>query len=234
MPRSFLPSADAQLLAWSANFIGLVKLQPGNYGLTAAQATAYQTVNDAYATAYRTAFDPHTRTAPAIAAKDRAKANLAASARELVRLVQATSTVTDEQRKALKITVAKSRSPVPAPSARPAIELASVVGRLVSVNVYDSSSRTKRGKPLGSVGAKLYTFVGDAYPSDPALWAYQGDYTKTKCEIVFDDFVENGAQVWVCAAWYNRKGETGPISVPLTTNVQGGGAMTAAKLKVAA
>lgn len=159
-----------------------------------------------------------------LAIKDAKKRELDAMARELVRIIQAYPPLTDDQRRELKITVRKSRTPVPAPTARPMVEVASVVVRTVTVNVYDPTSATKRNKPAGSVGAKLYTFVGANYPSDPGLWDYQGDFTKSKCEITFADSVPSGAQVWVCAAWYNRKGETGQPSVPITTNIQGGGA----------
>ncbi|MGC4031567.1 MAG: hypothetical protein QM754_07510 [Tepidisphaeraceae bacterium] len=102
------------------------------------------------------------------------------------------------------------------------VEVLSVVGRLVTVNVYDSTSLTKRGKPKNCVGAKLYTFVGDSYPSDPTLWAYQGDYTKTKCEILFPDTVAAGSNVFVCAAWYTRT-SVGPVCVPVATVIQYGG-----------
>jgi hypothetical protein len=238
MSRNFLPSADAQLLAWSVNFNTLIVATPTAFGLTAAQATAYTGRHDAYASAYQTAFDPNTRTGPAIEAKDLAKKALDAEARELVRIVQAFPSLTDDQRRSLKITVRKSRTPTPAPSVRPGMDLISVSMRTVTVHIHDSASIAKRGKPAGALGAKVYTFVGSDYPSDPTLWDYQGDTTRAKHEITFPDSVPSGAQVWVCAAWYNRKGETGPASVPITTNVQGGGSnsssMNTQSVKIAA
>jgi hypothetical protein len=86
----------------------------------------------------------------------------------------------------------------------------------------------KRGKPDGAVAAWVYSFVGTNYPADPSQWDFQGATTKSTHEIVFPDTVASGAQVWICAAWINAKQEPGPASVPITTNVQGGGMAQAA------
>ena len=84
------------------------------------------------------------------------------------------------------------------------------------------------GKPDGAVAAWVYSFVGTNYPTDPTEWDFQGATTRSTHEIVFPDSVANGAQVWICAAWINAKQEAGPVSVPITTNVQGGGMAQAA------
>ena len=235
MGRSFLPVGDDAMLSFALNFSTLLTANYAAYDVAQAVATTYAAKYNTYKSALAAAKAPETRGNATVLAKKTAKNDLIDYTRQVARTIGNDMNVTDAQRQALGLTIRKVKpTPVPAPSARPAMELVSMVGRTATVNVYDSSSRTKRGKPASALGAKLYTFVGDAYPTDPTLWAYQGDYTKTKCEIVFDDYVENGAQVWVCAAWYNRKGETGPISVPLTTNVQGGGSSVAGKLKIAA
>lgn len=124
-------------------------------------------------------------------------------------------------------------TPIPAPTARPGMDLVAVVVRTVTVNIHDSASSTKRRKAAGATAAFVYTYVGESYPTDPTLWQFQGPATKSTYEIVFPDSVASGAQVWICAAWMNRRGETGPVSVPITTNIQGGG-MSASSMKIAA
>lgn len=220
MAHNYLPSADAELLAWSTNFIGLIETGFATYGLTSAQATAYRAAHDTYAGAYQAAYDPNTRTRPVIEGKAVAKRALATLARELVRIAQAFPEMTDELRRSLNITVPKARSPIPAPTARPVAEIVSVAAWTVTAYVHDTTS--DRDKPEGVIGAKLYTFVGETYPSDPSEWEYQGDFTRRRCEITLPNTVAAGSRVWVCAAWYNRKGETGPASVPVSTNIQGG------------
>ena len=230
MPRSFLPLGDTALLNWAQNFVKVLQAgTAGQYGLSTAQIATVAGLTGAYQAALDVATHSNTRTRPAVAAKDKAKSDLAADIRVCVGLVQKTPGISDSQRRELKITVAKKRAPVPAPVARPMTEIVGVVGHGVSMNVYDSTSATKRGKPLNCVGAKVYTFVGTAYPSDPGLWDYQGDFTKTKVDLTFGDDVDGGAQVFVCAAWYTRTA-VGPVSMPVSTFLQGGSVQaTAAK-----
>lgn len=235
MPRSFLPSGDAELLAWSTNFNSLINSKASGFGLTNALAQAYTAKHTAYATAFQTAFDPNTRTRPNLALKDQAKAALDLYARELVRIVQAYPELTDDQRRELKITVRKSRTPNPPPTVRPALTIVSVTGRTVTVKIRDNGESSRRAKPADVLGASVYTFVGANYPTDPLAWTFDGTTTKTTHSIVFPQDVPNGAQIWVCAAWFNRKTETGPVSIPVTTNIQGGlGQSQAPNMSIAA
>ncbi len=233
---SFLPVRDAQLLAWSVNFNALINSTKGaGFGLTQQQATDYTTRHTAFATAYQTSYDPNTRTPPNITIKDEAKKALSEYARELVRIVQSYPSLTDDQRRELKITVRKQRSPQPPPTVRPALTIVSVTGRTVTIKIREDGESSKRGKPAGVLGASVYTYVGNTYPTDPTLWAFDGTTTKTTHQIVFPETVANGAQIWVCAAWFNRKTETGPVSIPVTTNIQGGlGQASPVELRMAA
>lgn len=228
--RGFLPQTDAALLAWSVNFKTLITATPTAFGLVAAQATAYGALHDTFAAAYQVAKDPDTRTKPNVAAKDAARAALKDDARLLAKLVEGTASVTDAQKYSLGLNVRKQPTPVPAPTTRPGVDLVSAIGRTVTIHIHDSASSSKRGKPAGATAAWVYTFVGAEYPSDPTLWDFQGATTKAKYEITFANDLPGGTQVWVCAAWINGKQEAGPASVPITTNLQGGGASAANKM----
>ncbi|MGC4031566.1 MAG: hypothetical protein QM754_07505 [Tepidisphaeraceae bacterium] len=115
MQKDFLPAKDALLLSWAQNFYARVDGSAGDYGLSDPQIALFQTKLTAYSAAYSRAYEPTTRTRPAINAKDVAKKDLAAYARVCVGIVQKTPTVTDAMRLDLKITVAKKRAPQPAP-----------------------------------------------------------------------------------------------------------------------
>jgi len=58
MRRTYFPSTDAALLAWSVNFKNLIVASPVTYNLTAAQASTYTGLHNAYASALQTATDP--------------------------------------------------------------------------------------------------------------------------------------------------------------------------------
>jgi len=106
MATNFVPTREADLLAWSRNFDNLITATPTAYGLTAAQATAYTTLHTNFANALQLATEPSTRTPVAVRDKNIAKDALIdgpGGIRELARIVQATPTVTDGQREALGI-----------------------------------------------------------------------------------------------------------------------------------
>ena len=223
-----IPTKDSLLVPYSTNFNDKIVATPATFSLSAAQAAAYTPLHTAFITAYNAMMAARadgTRSESLTSAKNDAKDDLLAYGRELYSFVQASSSVSDANRILLGVDPKDGgRTPVPAPTARPAMAIASVAARTVTVNVYDATSKTKRGKPDGAVNAFIYSFVGDSYPSDPTAWQFCGPTTKSTYDIVFPDSVANGTQVWFCAVWCNRKGETGPISMPITTNIQGGGA----------
>jgi len=234
MDRSFFYGTDAETASGSANFSSLIQGTPTAFGLVAAQATAYEVVNMAYQVAYDAAITPATRTKGAIAAKNDAKDALRVMASDLSKIIDGTPTVTDQQKIDLGLAIRKKPSPNPVPTDRPGVDLVSVVTRTVTIHIHDSASSTKRGKPDGTVAAWVYSYVGTNYPTDPTAWDFQGATTKSNHDIVFPDSVASGAQVWVCAAWINGKQQAGPVSVPVTTNVQGGGMSVTAELRIAA
>ena len=112
MGRSFYYGTDAQLFAGSASFATKISANPTSYGLTAPQATAYQTLNDLYAASYLAALDPETRTKPKVQAKNDARNLLVLKAAELAKIVEATITVTNEQKLDLGLSVRGIPQPV--------------------------------------------------------------------------------------------------------------------------
>ena len=161
MARTFFPSSDTALLAWSLNFSTLITATPTAYGLTAALATAYGTLHTAYATALAAA-DPAVRTKSSVIAKNLARNSLKNDARLLAKLVEGTASVTDPQKAALGLNVKTPPSPIPAPSDAPNLDVASVSGWTVKVKLHDATSGSKRGKPPGVTGATVFSYVGDA------------------------------------------------------------------------
>jgi hypothetical protein len=231
-----IPLKDSSLVPFTTNFNDRIVATPTDFGLTAGQAAAYTPLNDAYVAAYNAmmaARSDGTRSASQTATTVAARNTLIAYARQLYAFVQANADVTDANKILLGVAIRKTPpSPIPAPTARPKMDLISVVARTVTVAIHNGSV-TKRGKPVGAISAFVYTFVGENYPTDPTQWEFQGAATKSPYPIEFPDSVTSGAQVWMCAAWVNRRGQAGPPGTPISTNVQGGG-VSASSMKIAA
>ncbi len=230
--RGFLPQTDAALLAWSLNFSTKVTATPTAYGLTAAQATAYQALHDAFASALA-ACDPAIRNKPAVATKNDARLALKDDARLLARLVQGTASVTDAQKLELGLNVRAAPSPIPAPSQAPGIDILGIAGRTVSIRLHGDAV-LKRAKPPGCKGASVFSFAGGASaPTDPSVYKFEGNTTRTVFDVVVPDSVEPGTTVYITAMWWNERAESGPAATPVAVTV-GYGMSQAAGLKLAA
>ena len=153
MGRSFYLGNEAELTTGSAAFSAQITATPTAFGLVAGQAASYAAINAIWVSSYNAAMDPVTRTKGKVAAKNQAKVNLRAMASDLAKLIDGTSTVTDEQKIGLGLNVRAAPATIPAPSVRPGVDLVSVVGKLVSVRIHDSATfqqaRQAGGLPRG-------------------------------------------------------------------------------------
>jgi hypothetical protein len=228
MASDFLPKRESELLTWSTNFSLKITAAPTDYGLVAAQATAYAALHSTFSAAYLAANDPSTRTPSSIVAKDTAKDALIANARSLARIVQATPTVTDEQKSDLGLTVRDvGPSPINPPADAPGMDIVSAVVRTVKIRLHDSANPTRRGKPAGVAGASVFSYVGATPPAEIASWKFEGNTTRTVVDVEFAADVASGATVWLCAFWYNPRAQSGPACAPVSTNLPGGAVMAA-------
>ena len=223
--RTFLPSTDAALLAWSNNFSTLITAHAVLYGLSVGQATAYAGLHATYA-ADLAACDPGVRNKMAVTAKNNSRSALKANASLLAGLIEHTSTVTDEQKVQLQLNVRARPTPIPPPATAPVIDIISSVGNAVKIRLHDAVS-PRRGRPTGVAGAALFSFVGAAAPTDESAWTFQGLTTRTTATITFPNTVAAGSKVWITAYWRNPRDQSGPAATAVGTNIPGGAAMAA-------
>jgi hypothetical protein len=224
---SFIPSTDAGLLAWSLNFQTLIAASPAAYGLTGAQATAYQALHSAYATALA-ACDPNVRSKSTVAVKNAARTNLKSSLKLLVNIINGQGTVSDAQKLAMGLKVRAMPSAIPAPALPPGLSVVSVVAWTVRIKLYDQNSSGKRGKPAGVNGASVFSFVGAEPPSDISAWKFEQNTGHTTMDLVFPSTIAPGTKVWLTGFWFNGRKQNGPACTPVCTNLQGGSVSMAA------
>ncbi len=227
MSTSFLPRTDAGLLAWSLNFKTLITASPITYGLTAALATSYGTLHDAYASALADC-DPNIRTKAAVVAKNQARTELKNEARLLANLVNGTASVTDAQKTELGLTVRDEPTPIPPPSAAPVLESVSLNAGPVKIRLRDATSGENRGRPAGTFGASVFSAVGATAPTDISEYKFEGSTGKVKVDVDFPDTLAAGTKVWLTAFWFNGRKESGPACPPVSVNLPGGSVSMAA------
>lgn len=219
----FIPTRESELVTWGKNFDSKITEDPTRYGLTAIQATAFNTLFTTFHTAYQTANEPDTRSPSHIIAKDTAKDALIEGIRELARIVQAAPDVTDEQKTELGLTVRDTEpTPIPVPSEAPGLDVLSTAGRTVRIRLHDAENPARRARPSGVQGATIFSYVGDAPPATIAEWKFESNTTRTVVDVAFAPEVANGATVWFTAFWYNPRANSGPAALPVSANIPGG------------
>jgi hypothetical protein len=229
MAFEFPPRREAELVTFSGNFKTKITAAPTTYGLTAAQATAYGTKHDAFVAAYTVAQDPETRSPVNVSAKNVAKVILIAELRLLAGVVQRFPGTTNPMRIELGLPPRDFEpTPVPPPSAAPLLEVKSVFGRTARIRLIDAANPTRRGKPLGVIGASVFSHVGATPPAELSAWKFEGNTGRTTVDVVFPSSVASGATVWLTAFWFNPRKQSGPACDPVSANLPGGSVSQAA------
>ena len=185
MGSSFFTGNLTELLSGTQNFSTKISLTPVLFGLTAAQATAYQTKNVAWRASYDAAKDPATRSKGKTATKNALAAAIRQMSSEYAQIIKATPTVTDEQKLDLGLSVRATPSPAPAPGTPYEFKFTlSVTGLLEfkwkcnnpprASGIMYQVWRTVDGgtrEYLGSCGAKMFT--DSTLPSGASIVLYQ-------------------------------------------------------------
>jgi hypothetical protein len=222
MDRNFYHGKQADIVAGSANFASLIATDFAVLGLTSAQATSFGTVNTALQNSYTAAITPETRTPVSIEQKNLDIRSMRTMAINLAKIIYATPTVNDAQLVALGLLPRTVPTPIPAEMNPPVLEVMSVSGRMVNVRIHQSTNPESAGKPLGSAGAQVFSFVGAEPPTDPKQYHYEGLATRRKFSVMFPNSVPTGATAWLAAAWLSKRGVSGMACNPVQVTVQGG------------
>jgi hypothetical protein len=224
-----VPTNDNLLANWSTNFSSKISSTPTAFGLTAALATSYAALHTTFLAAHAAASVPGTRSQSLVSAKNSAKLPLLANARYLYQIVQGTPSVTNAQRDDLGIKIRKTEpTPTPIPANPPALIVQSVSGWTARIKLRDAVDAARRGRPAGTTGAAVFSFVGASAPADIANWQFEGNTGKTELDVQFDTTLAAGARVWMTAMWFNGAKQSGPACAPVSTNLPGGSVALAA------
>ena len=225
-----VPTLDAPLAQWSTNFQSVGTAAPADFSLTAAQMTQYTTLHNAWMAAYNAAKADGSRSKALSIAKSDAKRNLLPYARELYAFIQASLTVTNENKTLIGVVVRGGEpTPVPPPAQAPQVTVLSVVGRTVRYRLGNAQAPNKRHRPANAIGAIVLTYAGPTPPpmGDPG-WTVQGQTGQTTVVVQYPNDVAPGTACWAVAMWYNRRGEYSPACAPVQTYLQVGPVQQAA------
>ncbi len=221
MRRTLFPMTDSGLLAWSLNLSAKLSSSPALYNCTAAIASSYAVVHEAFAEALL-ACDPNDRSRTLVARKNAAREQLKQHARRVVSQVKAGEQVTTAQKMELGINPRAAASPIPAPAVAPILVIETVNAWTVTLKLRDATHSAPRGRPKGVAGASIFYHVGPNPPTALNEWTFKGNFGRTKLDLTFDSTLAPGTRVWLTAFWFNGRKQHGPACSPVNTHLQGG------------
>lgn len=233
-----VPLKDTLLVPYVKNFSRLLTEAGETYHVTAEQAAAFSVLADAYLDAMGTLVaqrERGMRSAPQTSVKESTKADLLPVLRSYYALIQNSLDISNDSKLAIGVHVPKGhKTRSHAPAERPGVGIESVFARSIAISIYPLAASNRRGKVANATHAYVWSFVGKDYPADRADWRFHGEARTNRFELTLPPAVPSGAQVWVSASWVSARGEVGPPSNPVMTNIQGGGALPATTMQLAA
>ncbi|WP_162510929.1 hypothetical protein [Treponema endosymbiont of Eucomonympha sp.] len=210
MSGDFIPHQDGAFLEWAKTLTSYVAAHLTGFNIQESALAPIQTLLADYQTAYDKAENPNRGKADVLA-KNEARDALKAALRTFIKAyLTYNPEVTDVDKESMGLPLHDStRTPVPAPSTIPEIELDSSVIRQISAHFRDSGS-DRRGKPQGVHGVELRWALLDNPPSSVEDLTKSAFDTASPYIFTFDE-ADRGKALYICPRWENNKGDKGPL-----------------------
>ena len=208
--RDFIPRKNAELVAWSVNFVAQIEANAEQWDISAEEVNGLKaSVND-FALLFAQSDSP--AKSPIIRAQKNAAAKtLIAAIRALAGFKLKNPAITPSQRVALGLRAyAVGASVIPAPSTRPEFDIIVRDVRRLAVS-FRAMGASGYARPYGASGAVIAYAVLDAPPVALGELTSSVLATRTPYMLEFSE-EERGKRFYVALCWQNRKGEKGPWS----------------------
>ncbi len=217
-----IKTKDSILVGYASNWMTRITADPGDWNLVVGDASAISDVVTPYVTAYNTLLasrESGIYSQELTRIKDDAKDAMLDVLRMYYTQIQADTAVTDGNKELLGITLKKQRTPIGPPTEKPTMDIKAVDGFTVFVHVH-GEDENRNGLPPGTHGIMLYGFIGELPSSDIDAWTNLGIVTRSEMEIPFPSTTIPGAKVWLRCCYFSPRGECGPASNAVYTNLQ--------------
>jgi hypothetical protein len=222
MPSIVPPRRESEFVPWLTNLHTMVVADASHFGVQAGTMTDWTAKYTTYIAAYNVAITPETRTKSTIQAKQTARRQVLAATSFVVGTIQKNPAVTDAQRVLLSLPVLdRELTPVPVPDMVPVVDVISMNGWTAKIRL-SAPGTEKRGLPDKVAGANIYSFIGEAAPSDVDLYKFEGETSRAIVTINFPPTLAAGTKVFVTACYKNRRFQTGRACTPIPLLIGGG------------
>jgi hypothetical protein len=222
----YLPSSDAEFLAWAKNFSTYLSAHATDFGLTQSDVMPLSSA----VTAFDTDLDQHViatqESRAACQTKDTCRRSAAGYIRQLVRRIQANPAINNTQRELLGITVRGEQGNLnfAAASLTRPVGSADTSERLRhEIRYSDESTPTRRARPAWAFGCEVWCKIAAASeptPLDPD--AYQNLGLNTASPFINTlSAADVGRMAHYMLRWVGRDGRKGPWSEIISATIVG-------------
>lgn len=219
MANSYIPRAQGAALAWLQTFAGGIAADPALYGVTPAEAATLEAVIADFAAAYAAAEDPARRTPVTVAIKDEARRVAEATAAHYYMRIKTSEGITDPDKIALGVRpLNRGRTERTCPASSPALYVLGCVPGGHELACRDSMQGEGMGKPFGAAAVEIFSALAPAPVRDPAEARYRGSATRSRFTVTYDHAAD-GLVATYFARWTDRRGGTGPWSLPISKRI---------------
>lgn len=208
----YIPVKNAAMIAWLANFSGLITAAPATYGLSTGDATSIAAINTAMAAAYALITSPSTKTASTVSAFNTLKAGDLPTIRVYAQQISLNAGVTSANKIAVGVNPRTSvPTPISAPTTNPVLTAISASTGGIILRYRDSvASPSVKSKPFGVIAVQVYAMASTTPVTDPTTLPLVVSATKSPLTLSLP--ATAGHTCYIVGRYITRKGLTGPWS----------------------
>jgi hypothetical protein len=205
MAGDFIPHQDGAFLEWAKTLITYVTPKLATFNIPQGMLTPIQGLLTAYETAFEAAQNPN-RGKVDVLTKNEAKEALIQALRTFIKgYLSYNPAVSDADKENMGVPLHDgTRTPIPAPTTIPELELDSSVIRQIIAYFRDAGS-DRRGKPAHVHGVELRWGLLDNAPSSVEDLKNSAFDTASPYTFTFDE-TDRGKALYICPRWENNKG----------------------------
>lgn len=219
---SVYPQKEAELVPWSLNFLTVLSANMAACGASASQITQLTTNRTNFVNAWNVCQVPGTKTKPAVSTKNDLKRILQQNISGLAAVATNQMSMTNSLRQELGLPPRDEVvSPIPAPTDVCVAKILSVNGWTTEVQITTAGS-DRRGLPDDVAGINIYSFIGATPPSDPLLWTYEGESSRSRFKIAAAPETPVGTKIFYTFCFKSPRFQTGPACAGVPVIVGGG------------
>ena len=217
----YIPAPDDKFDSFQSDFVDYVVANKTALGVTADEATALTGKQTAWTGDYATHQAAQTTAKSATQAKDDSRVPLEAAIRALAGRFQASETITDAQREAMKIPVhATTRTRVGVPTTQPIATIDTSRRLSHIIDFRDKDRPRSKAKPDGVAGCEIWVKIGGNPPADPGELRYLATDTSTPYLAEYTG-ADAGKLAHYWLRWVNTRSEQGPWSDNISGTIPG-------------